>query len=623
MALNNSVKVPLPKHGVAYKKVSGKTYVYYVTATYRNEKGQPTCDRSSIGKLDEESGMLIPNRNYYEIYLKIPALVSTGIYDFGVNYTFEAITEKLGIVKLLKKYFPESIREILTTAQYMLSEGNVMYYLDGNVKTYSSGNGSKVRNFTYDNAGRLTEERFDAMQDIYSYDLFGNRTEQIHVSAEGSWAVVNSYNKNNQMTESNKSYSEDKEHTAYYYDNNGNLISENTSRLSLSVQGSADADLYVTGTPDSQISTVLNSYDGFNRLTAAHAVKNGTVTDASYTYDGNGLRQSKTVNGVTTTHLWDGMNIVAETGAATTLYYRGMGLLASGTGSNVDLYRLNAHGDVIKHGSRIYDYDAFGNQLTENEGDTNPFRYCGEYTDLETNLIYLRNRYYDPSVGRFISEDPIRDGLNWYVYCGNNPLRYVDPSGLKPEDLFATPDEVARDFGLYINEISINDNSENFNGEKGREYASSIYIVIEDDIEYYTYNEPNRGNPASVSIPAQPDGAERVATMHSHGGYDSRYKNDNFSGSDKQNADNRDGVGKVSYVVTPLGTLRKYDPAIKEDIELSKWMPYDPSHPTVMNRTEEEKKTYDSGIELETFRTNFSIRNYKVISEIFRNINSN
>ena len=65
MALNKSVLVDIPEHGIAYKKVSGKTYVYYVTATYRNKKGQPTCDRSSIGRLDEETGKLIPNRNYY------------------------------------------------------------------------------------------------------------------------------------------------------------------------------------------------------------------------------------------------------------------------------------------------------------------------------------------------------------------------------------------------------------------------------------------------------------------------------------------------------------------------------------------------------------------------------
>ena len=46
MALDESILVDIPEHGIAYKKVSGKTYVYYVTATYRNKKGQPTCDHS-------------------------------------------------------------------------------------------------------------------------------------------------------------------------------------------------------------------------------------------------------------------------------------------------------------------------------------------------------------------------------------------------------------------------------------------------------------------------------------------------------------------------------------------------------------------------------------------------
>ena len=138
MALNSSVKVPLPEHGIAYKKVSGKTYVYYVTAAYRNKKGQPTCDRSSIGRLDEESGMLIPNRNYYEIYLKTPAPIATGIYSSGVYFAFEGISEKLGIAKLLKLYFPENYREMLTAAQYMLSEGNVMYYLDDYTQSHKT-----------------------------------------------------------------------------------------------------------------------------------------------------------------------------------------------------------------------------------------------------------------------------------------------------------------------------------------------------------------------------------------------------------------------------------------------------------------------------------------------------
>ena len=76
-----------------------------------------------------------------------------------------------------------------------------------------------------------------------------------------------------------------------------------------------------------------------------------------------------------------------------------------------------------------YIYDAFGNETEDNTTDENPFRYCGEYYDAESGLIYLRNRYYDPSVGRFISEDPVKDGSNWYVYCANNPVMMIDPWG--------------------------------------------------------------------------------------------------------------------------------------------------------------------------------------------------
>ena len=76
-----------------------------------------------------------------------------------------------------------------------------------------------------------------------------------------------------------------------------------------------------------------------------------------------------------------------------------------------------------------YTYDAFGNQ-TEASGDTNPFRYSGEYYDEETGLIYLRARYYDSGVGAFVSEDPARDGLNWYVYANNNAINFFDPFGL-------------------------------------------------------------------------------------------------------------------------------------------------------------------------------------------------
>ena len=66
----------------------------------------------------------------------------------------------------------------------------------------------------------------------------------------------------------------------------------------------------------------------------------------------------------------------------------------------------------------------------------NPFRYRSYYFDTETNLYYLQTRYYDPEIGRFINIDSIEyadpetiNGLNLYAYCGNNPIKYVDPTG--------------------------------------------------------------------------------------------------------------------------------------------------------------------------------------------------
>ena len=99
-------------------------------------------------------------------------------------------------------------------------------------------------------------------------------------------------------------------------------------------------------------------------------------------------------------------------------------------GNTVTSYLKDYHGNVIGTADSTgrLDYDAYGNQV---QGETpDPFGYCGEYYDSETGLIYLRNRYYDPSMGRFISEDPAKSGLNWYMYCSGNPMMYVDPLGL-------------------------------------------------------------------------------------------------------------------------------------------------------------------------------------------------
>ncbi|WP_425515999.1 RHS repeat-associated core domain-containing protein [Ligaoa zhengdingensis] len=78
-----------------------------------------------------------------------------------------------------------------------------------------------------------------------------------------------------------------------------------------------------------------------------------------------------------------------------------------------------------------YEYDAFGNEQNPSANDTNPLRYCGEYFDAETGTIYLQAQYYDPRIGRFTASDPARSGLNWYTYCNNNPIIFIDPMGLE------------------------------------------------------------------------------------------------------------------------------------------------------------------------------------------------
>jgi len=79
-----------------------------------------------------------------------------------------------------------------------------------------------------------------------------------------------------------------------------------------------------------------------------------------------------------------------------------------------------------------YAYDAFGNLLATTGTLANPFRYTGREFDAETGLHFYRARYYDSTLGRFISSDPIEfnGGANFYVYTGNRPLIRIDPSGL-------------------------------------------------------------------------------------------------------------------------------------------------------------------------------------------------
>ena len=173
-----------------------------------------------------------------------------------------------------------------------------------------------------------------------------------------------------------------------------------------------------------------------------------------FAYRPDGLRHSKETTHYShrlpqkTIHLWNGQNIVMEIapdGGVKSQFLRGTSLIAQLIGDAAYYYLFNAHGDVVQRMSNAgvlspcYAYDAFGNQHgSANAGtqstdgidtDANPFRYCGEYFDRYISEYYLRNRDYCPENGRFTTEDPKKDRQNWYIYCGNDPVDNVDPTG--------------------------------------------------------------------------------------------------------------------------------------------------------------------------------------------------
>ena len=215
--------------------------------------------------------------------------------------------------------------------------------------------------------------------------------------------------------------------TNYRYDSNGNLLSEQKYTYG---EGNVSSSMSVVGKGSENRLKIYN-YDSFNQLTAYY----DALSSASYTYNADGLRMSKTVNGTKTEFTWDGQNLAGEeTGDSLNTYtYDVTGISSAVIDGVYRTYMKDTHGSVVGYynatGERMkqYDYDAFGNRLEGSDPD--PVGYCGEYYDSESGNIYLRARYYNSETGRFISEDPAKDGVNWYVYCGGDPVMKVDPSG--------------------------------------------------------------------------------------------------------------------------------------------------------------------------------------------------
>jgi RHS repeat-associated protein len=167
-----------------------------------------------------------------------------------------------------------------------------------------------------------------------------------------------------------------------------------------------------------------------------------------YGYDGWGrrIRRSTSIGGVSvnTYYVHDGDHVAVEyddQGSTPRYYsyYPGVDR-PHGLWSNYAqyYYAQDAEGNVTglldRNGSVVneYRYTPFGQAESVREGVPNALRFKGRELDPETGFYYMRARYYDPHLGRFISEDPIglAGGINPYVFAGNDPINYADPYGL-------------------------------------------------------------------------------------------------------------------------------------------------------------------------------------------------
>jgi RHS repeat-associated protein len=188
-----------------------------------------------------------------------------------------------------------------------------------------------------------------------------------------------------------------------------------------------------TMTPPGGTATTVG-YDQARRLTSYSTI-------ATYTYNADNLRMTKTVGATTDTYSYDQNNkiLVDATSAATQNYVFGPGGLPleqiSGTGT-VTWYHHDQLGSTRtltnNTGTAIgtATYDPYGN-TTATTGTTTPLGYTGSYTDPESGFLYLVNRYYDPGTSQFLTVDPlVAVTQSAYGYVADNPLNGTDPNGL-------------------------------------------------------------------------------------------------------------------------------------------------------------------------------------------------
>ena len=262
--------------------------------------------------------------------------------------------------------------------------------------------------YNYDVRGQLLEERRNGVSVSYVYDKAGNRIKKADIQG----ATVYQFNKKNQLIAEES----DAGRKQYTYDKQGGIVEEKNSK---GIRHFA--------------------YNSRHQQTRVET-ENGRVQENRY--DAENLRFELLENGRRTSFVYHKGELLHEEGREEpkSSYHLGMGIDAFQRGQELSYCHRDeqlsmalitgGEGEV----QNSYQYDAFGVQLEAKEQFPNRIRYTGQQYDGLTEQYYLRARYYNPVLGRFMQEDVYQgDGLNLYVYCGNNPVIYLDPSGYAKE----------------------------------------------------------------------------------------------------------------------------------------------------------------------------------------------
>lgn len=350
------------------------------------------------------------NTYTYDTLNRLTTLANSWAGSFGFSY--DALSRRTQMTRptgLATNYTYDTLSHLLSVLHQMSGStiDGAVYTLDadGNRTAKQDDLAGVTSNYTYDKIYELTQVTQGAnTTESYSYDPVGNRLSSLSLSPYSN-------NTSNELTSTPSA--------SYSYDSNGNTIGKTNSSGTTSYTWDFENRLTQVTLPG-QGGTVQFEYDRFGRRIEKIAPTGTTV----YTYDGDNIVETTNQSGGILWRFAQGQNIdepLAVSNSTGVSYYEQDGL-----GSVTSL--TTGSGQI----AQTYTYDSFGNTTNVVGSLANPFRYTGREFDSETGLYYYRARYYDPSTGRFLNEDPIRfrGSRDFYAYVENDPVLRSDPSGL-------------------------------------------------------------------------------------------------------------------------------------------------------------------------------------------------